>query len=173
MMLDAEVEAAIAAEEHDVAGIGGKAGAFEQELERRAGPLGGADGLVMPRLTAPARRDGGAAVAGAFQRHAQRACGKALELIEAKAQRPLDAAADGKRPGGARGHVGHVEVDQQIVQAERRQVVAQRLQERAGIAVGEQQFLARERLLGGLARLGVEDRMMGAGHGMRRNASVR
>ncbi len=60
IVLVAAVDAAVAAGEHDVTRARREAGTFEQRLQGRAGPFGGADRLVMPGLTLPARRDRGA-----------------------------------------------------------------------------------------------------------------
>ncbi len=53
-------------------------------------------------------------------------------------------------------------MDEEVVQAGRRHVVAQHFQQRAGIAVRERDFLPGEAALGELPRPGMEDRMVGS-----------
>ncbi len=56
---------------------------------------------------------------------------------------------------GGGGDEGHVEVDEEVVEARRRHVVPQHLEQHAGIAIGEAHFLARERAVGVDARHGL------------------
>ena len=118
-------------------------GLLEQRRERRARPLGVADRLFEPRLAEGARREAGAAVAGALERAGDAVPPGAFELVERERQRALDLAADLEPP---RGSVDErdVEVDQEVVEPDRRQVVAERLERQAVVAGRERELDGRE-----------------------------
>src|SRR5205085_11398096 len=99
----------------------------EQRGERRPRPRGSADRLLEPRLTYRARREERPPVAGTLERDGERPRGPRLQLIERERERPLDEAAD-LEPPRLGVDVRDVEVDQQVVQPDRGDVVPERLE---------------------------------------------
>ena len=114
-VLMAAVEAAVGADERDLDGVVEQADAVQQMTQRRAGPLGSADRLADPGHARIARGHRAAAVAGAFERHGKRACGEAANFVEREKTRFADAARHLDLPFVV-GHIGHVEMIEQIVQ---------------------------------------------------------
>ena len=115
---------------------------------------------MVPGLARRARLKRRTPVAGALERHSYRTLGAVLQLVEREAHRPLDQPADVEGTACRGGHVRHVEMDEEVVEPGRRHVVAQRLQQRAGVAVRKLDFLAREVAYLELARIGMEERMV-------------
>jgi len=64
-----------------------------------------------------------------------------LQLVQRQRERSLDQTSELEPPLG-RVHVRNVEVDQQVVEAERRELVAQRLERHAVVPGGELQLLS-------------------------------
>jgi hypothetical protein len=64
-----------------------------------------------------------------------------MEVVERERQLAFDQAADAQAPVAR--HIGHVEVDQEVVQPDRRDVVAKRLERHPVVAGGELQFVQR------------------------------
>ncbi len=73
------------------------------------------------------RLDVHTSVAGALHRHRELDRGESAELLERERQRPLDEPAD-LEPPGAGIDIGDVVVREQVVEADRRDVPAQRLE---------------------------------------------
>ena len=155
-VLVAAVEAAVGADEGDLDDVVEQAGALEQVPQRRAGPLGRADRLVGPGHALVARGHSCAPVAGAFQRHPQRARGQPLDVLERERDGVAHAPGD-LDPPVVVGHVGHVEMREQIMHARRRHVVAQGLEQNAGVAVGQPDLVGVKRTIGGRPPLGIEE----------------
>ena len=154
------VEAAVGADEGDLRRILAQARALEHMPQRRAGPFRSAHGLVAPGHARVARGHDAAAVAGALECHAQRAGRQPLDVVEGDLGRPLHAADHLHLPIAAL-DIGHVEMIEQIVHPDRRHVVAQGLQQDAGVAVGEGDLVGVERPLGVGATFGVGERISG------------
>ena len=79
---------------------------LEQAAQRRAGPLGRAHRLEQPRLAQRPRRERGAAVSGALQRHRERHRRPGAEVVERQRQLARHAAvrrSAASRPGRPRG----------------------------------------------------------------------
>src|SRR5690606_23594565 len=104
-----------------------------------------------------ARAELGPAVASALERNGQGHLGELLDFRQGHFERLSHPAAEPDRPLFSRRDEGNVEMDQQIVQARRRQIVAQGLERQAGIAVGESHLLTLEVALDMWALLGMEE----------------
>ena len=111
---------------------------FEQRSQRGAGPAGGADRLQEPRLADRARIEPRAAVPGALHRRGHLECWAVTKVLEP--QRELALACDRETPG-RRVDDRHVVVDQQVVQADRRDGKAQRLERHPVVARRELELL--------------------------------
>jgi hypothetical protein len=84
--------------EADVDGVRADPGLAQQRGQRRAGPLGAADGLEQPGLADRPRLEPGPAVAGALEQH-PRGDGRPLhQVVEPERERAIDRTADGKSP---------------------------------------------------------------------------
>ena len=112
----------------------------EQAAQRDAGPLGVPDRLQQPRLAERAGREPGAPVAGALQGHGEGRRRQRAQLRERQRELALDPAADPESPIALVDH-RDVVVDQQVVQAGRRQVIGHGLEREAVVAGGEPQLL--------------------------------
>ena len=112
-----------------------------------------------------ARGHGAAAVAGALQRDGKRSRRQGHDLVERYGGRLRHAARHLHLPAVVR-HVGHVEMIEQVVQAGRRHVVAQGLEQDAVVAVGEPHFLQPIRPLDAGSSFRVLEGV-GVGHGSR------
>lgn len=145
VMLDAAGKASITTVEHDIVGAGHEAGFLKDRPKRRANPLSSADRFVIPRLALSARCDARTAVAGALKRNRQRALRAALQFVERKLQRLFDQTAKAESPVVGRRHERHIEVNEQIVQTRRREIVAQSFEQRSRVAVCKSHFGLRER----------------------------
>ena len=121
------LDAAVEAGEEDVGRAVGDAGFLEQAGDGRAAPARRADRLEQPRLADDVRLDVRAAVAGALHRH-RRLDGRArANLVERERERALDETVD-LEPPRRRVDVGDVVVREQVVQPDRRDVPAERLE---------------------------------------------
>ena len=148
-VLDLALDAAVEAGEEHLDGAVLDPGFLEQRRERRARPLRVADRLVDPRLAERARRVARPAVARALERDGDARLRPLLQLFERERDRPRDVPAEVELP--ARDvHVRDVEVDQEVVQAERRDVVAQHLERKAVVPQRERELDPREVLAGAL-----------------------
>ena len=145
-MLVAAVKTAIGTDERNLDGVVAQAGEFQNVPQRGAGPLGVADRLADPGHARIARAHCAASVAGALERDGKGACREAADFIERNGAGFRDAARHLHLPCVV-GHIGHIEMIEQIVQARRRHVMAQRLQQDAAVAVRELHFLELERAL--------------------------
>ncbi len=143
-VLVAAVEAAVGTDEGDLDGVVAQAGALQHVPQRRAGPLGVADRLADPGHARIARAHGAAAVAGALQRDGQACVPGSCGCHRARSSRALPTRPATSTCHVSSGHIGHVEMIEQVMQARRRHVVAQRLQQDAAVAVGELHFLELE-----------------------------
>src|SRR5438094_512261 len=140
-LVDAALHAAVEAGEYDLASALAQAGLGEDGPQGRAGPLSCPHRLTQPGLAHRPRRETSAAVAGALERDGDRGLRARLDVVQAQAQRTVDMAADRELPGARVDH-WDVEVDQQIVQADRRDRVVQRLERHRVIAHCELVWIA-------------------------------
>ena len=111
--------------EQHLDGAPGQPGLLEQRPERRTRPARCPDRLREPRLADRPRLEPRAPVPGALHRDRELDTGPPPELVQSEGELPLPA--DAQAPDGAV-HVGDVVVDQQVVQADRRDRPAQRFQ---------------------------------------------
>jgi hypothetical protein len=126
-----------------------EAGLLEQRRQPGAGPLRGPDGLEEPGLTQRARREPGSAIAGAFERDGQRLPGTGPQVRERELERLPHEATDAKAPRRGLDR-RDVEVRQQVVQPDRRDVVSERLERHSAIAGCELELLEAQRSIGRL-----------------------
>ena len=118
----------------------------EQRRERRAAPGRGADRLGEPRLAdRPRAGEEGAPVAGALRRHFELDRGPRPEVVERELERPRDEPAD-RQLEPRRVDERDVVVDQQVVQPDRRDRVAERLERHPVVAGSELELDLAERL---------------------------
>lgn len=157
-MLDALVDAAIPAREDHLGGAVEHPGLLEEGPQRRPGPLRVPDRVVEPgHVDRPGPRER-PPVARALQRDRGGHPLAALEVRERQRHRPADEPPDLEAIGRCVER-RDVEVDQQVVQADRRDRVPQGLQRHAVVAEGEVRLLEgdlalriRGRHLGGTVR---------------------
>ncbi len=142
-LVDAALHAAIEAREYDLASALAEAGLGEDGPQGRAGPLSCAHRFTQPGLAHRPRGQTRAAIAGALERDRDRGLGARLDVVQAQAQRAVDIAADHELPRACVDH-WDVEVDQQVVQADRRDWVVQRLERHRMVARGELELLWRD-----------------------------
>ena len=135
-VLEVALDAAVEPAEDDLLRLRGNTCLLQKRRERSARPLGGADGTLEPRLADRPRLDQRAPVAGALERHGHRPGGQRLHVLEAEGERLLHVPAD-LEPPRLGVHLRDVEVDQQVVEADRRDVVLQRLERDGVIAAAE------------------------------------
>ena len=147
VVLDPALHAAIPTSEHELERLVPKAGLVEEWRERRSGPLRRADRLEQPRVAQGSRLQSRPAVAGALERHGQRPPGPASELVERDLQGPIDEPVE-PQPPARRIDGRDVEVDEQVVQPGRRDVVPQRLERHAPVAARELQLLEGQGAIG-------------------------
>ena len=88
-----------------------------------------------------------APVAGALEGHRQRAGGPRAHVVERELDPPLDEPAD-LEPPGSRVDRGDVEVDQEIVEARRRDRLTQDLERKRVVARGESKLVEGDAGLG-------------------------
>src|SRR4051794_20854158 len=139
-MLDASLEAAVDAREDDAHCAWIDAGLGKERSERRPGPAGGADGFGEPGLARLVVRQQRAAVARTLERDGERALLARFQVVEGEHERAFDEAADLEPP---RPDVDRrdVEVDEQVVQADRRDRLAEELEREAVVARRELQLI--------------------------------
>src|SRR2546422_10917326 len=111
-------------------------GVFQNGGEGSAGPLSRADGLVEPRLADWAGQQPGATVAGTFERDGHRLRGPRADVVEAQLEGPSDVSGDAQAPGSGI-DVRDVEMDEQIMEAGGRQVIAERFERQTAVARGQ------------------------------------
>ncbi len=147
VLLDTALDAVVGAGEDHL--DGGRVGTRDGEdfAERDASPFGGTHGFDQPRLADRARAQPGPAVAGAFQGDPHGARRHRLERVQVEIQRVGDEAAHAQPPGH-RVQRRDVVVDEQVVQARRGQLVAQRLQWHAMVAGRQAQLVGADVLVG-------------------------
>ena len=115
----------------------------------------------MPRLTLVPRCHFGAAIAGAFERHAKRSRWALLQFIEAQFYWLVDETTDGECPILRRGDERDIEMYEQVVQAGGCQIIAQRLQQRARVAVRQAHFVTRKGAVGERRFISTEEGIFG------------
>ena len=143
VLLDALIDAAVARGEEQLDGVVEQPGVLEDAAQRRPGPLGAADRLVVPGRRDRARGEMRPPAAGALHHHGHGHRGPRAQLVEGERERASHPAVDDELEG--RGvDVGNVEVDEHVVHADRRDRPAQRLERHAGVAQREPDLLARE-----------------------------
>ena len=103
-------------------------------------PARSADRLEQPRLAHDVRLDMRAAVPGALHRHGQLDRRPRAQLVQRERQGPLDEAVD-LEPPGRNVDVRDVVVREQVVEPDRREVPAERLERHAVVARGELELL--------------------------------
>ena len=151
----AGLEPAVEPVEHDLDGVPRNACLLEERPQRRPAPPRRADRFGEPRLARRPRVEERPPVSGALHRRGELEHGPRAEVVEREIERPLAANGD---PPRLRVDVRHVVVDQEVVQAERRDRVAQRLERQPVVSRRELQLLERDahaaRLTHALARHG-------------------
>ena len=140
VVLQAALDAPVGPGEQDLDGPGAGPGLLEQGGQRRTRPLGRAHRLLQPGLADRPRVEPGPAVAGALQRHRRGHHRPPPQLLHGQRQRPLHPPADLQPPGRLVGG-RDVEVDQQVVEADRGDVVAEGLQRHPVVAGRQGQLL--------------------------------
>jgi hypothetical protein len=153
-MLHAAVDAAIRAEKSDLAHARVEPGALQQQPQRHARPVRRGHAFLDPGHGGVARRELGTPVPRALQSHAQRARGERPKLFRRNGERLRHPPSQGE----SRRRRRDVEMDQQVMQACRRERFAQRLERHAVIARGECHFLPREATDDGRAPYGHRPR---------------
>ena len=139
------LDAAVEPREEDVGCTLGDAGFFEQPRHGRPTPARGADRLEQPGLAHDVRLHVRASITGALHGHGRLDGRARAKLLERKRERALDEAVELQPPG--RGiDVGNVVVRQQVVQADRRDVPAQRLERHAVVPRGELELFEADRV---------------------------
>ena len=119
---------------------------LEESAERRAGPLGGADRLEQPRLADRPRLVEHPAVARALERDRLRDARPDAEVVEVESSSRSTDPSTQREPPRRGVDLGDVVVDEQVVQAGGREVVAQRLERHPVVARRELELLARDPL---------------------------
>ena len=140
VLLDSPLESVVSSGESHVDGAVPDACLTQQRRQRGACPLGRADGLVEPRLADWARGEPGSAVACALECDAPGDRWTRLHRGEVERQRMLQVSVD-LQPPGPRVEVGDVVVGQQVVQANRCDLVPERLQRHAVVASRQAQLV--------------------------------
>jgi hypothetical protein len=126
-VLDIILDPAIEARKDHLDGGVSNARLLENCSQRRPGPFRRPNCLLKPWLAQGPGRVERTAVSGAFESHRPADCGSGLQVRKREAERPLDGAAD-LEPPGVLLQVGDVEVGQQVVETNRRDVVAESLE---------------------------------------------
>src|SRR5439155_11040451 len=116
---------------------------LEEEPERCSFPVRGPNRLGEPRLAHGTRCEQRSAVAGAFHRRRPAAGRPRLHVGERELELVADSAAHAEPPG-ARIDGRDVVVREQVVETDRRHVVAKRLERHAVVARGQLELLARD-----------------------------
>src|SRR3954470_1068884 len=145
VVLDALVEPAVGAGEDDLDRVVEQPRLLEDAPQRRAGPLGAPDRLLVPRSRDRPRDEVRAAGAGALHHDRHRHRRPSSQVVHRQRERSLDAPVDAELVSGVVDR-GHVEVDEDVVHADRRDRPAERLERDAGVAQREANLLARELL---------------------------
>ena len=123
---------------------------LQERRDRRAAPARRAHRLEEPGLADDARLDVHPAVPRALHRHRDLDGGSRTEVVERERERPLDEPADLEPP--ARGvDVGDVVVREEVVEPDRREVPAKRLERQRVVARRELELLQADPLGQGLA----------------------
>src|SRR5262249_47317837 len=139
-LLLATLDAAVEAGEEDLNRAVANAGALEQVAEPCAAPAAGADRLVEPRLADRPRREARTAGAGALHGRDDLVRGQRTEVAEAQAQLGADIPVDVHAEGGPV-DARDVVVDQEVVEPDRSDRLAQHLERHAVITGRELQLL--------------------------------
>jgi hypothetical protein len=126
-VLDLALEPAVEAGEEHLDGAVLDPGLLEERRERRSCPLCVPDRFVEPRLAERAGREARPAVPGALEGDRDARLRALLDLVQRKRDGVRDRASELQLPTGDV-DVRDVEVDQEVVQPERRDVVAKRLE---------------------------------------------
>src|SRR4051794_39997542 len=145
VVLDALVEPAVRAGEHDLDRVVEQSRLLEHAPQQRARPLGAPDRLLVPRSRDRPRDEVRAAGAGALHHDRHRQRRPSAQVVHRQSERSPDAAVDAQFVSGLVDR-GHVEVDEHVVHADRRDRPAERLERDAGVAQREADLLARELL---------------------------
>ena len=140
VLLDAAFEPVVDPGEHHLDGVVVEARLLEQGAERDAAPAGGPDGLEQPRLAEGSWRQPRPSVPGALHRDDDLGSRSGPEVVEPERERRPHAAIDGETPR-PRVDRGHVVVDEEVVEADRRQVVPERLERHPVVPRGELELL--------------------------------
>ena len=136
VVLVALLSAVVGSGEDQLHCIGLHSGVFQNGGEGSAGPLSRADGLVEPRLADWAGQQPGATVAGTFERDGHRLRGPRADVVETEFKRASDVSGDAQAPGNGI-EVGDIEVDEQVVEAGGRHVIAERFERQTAVARGQ------------------------------------
>ena len=126
-LLDASLDTTIERREDDVHGVGRRGGFLEQIGERHPRPASRPDRLHQPRLADGSRLEKRPPIARAFHRGRELDPRAGLEVVQGEREWTLDRPFDLEPPGGGVDE-RHVVVDEQVVQPDRRDRPAQRLE---------------------------------------------
>ncbi len=113
---------------------------LEHRGDADASPARGSDGFEEPGLAEDVRLDVHASVPGALHRHGNLDSRPRAEVVEREGDRSFDQAADLEPPRRSV-DVRNVEVREEVVEPDRRDVPAQRLERHAVVARGELELL--------------------------------
>src|SRR5207248_9835756 len=143
VLVDPALHAAVHAGEHDVDRAGLHAGLLEDRPERGPRPLRVAHGFGEPRLAQGPRRHARAAVPRAFEGHGEGGRWARSDVFQREVQRPAHMASDAQLVQ-LNVDQGDVEMDQQVVKAERSELVTERLERHRMVADRELQLFGRD-----------------------------
>ena len=140
VLLQPALDAPVGATEQHLDGVRADPGLLEQGRQGRPGPFRRPHRLLQPGLADRPRVQPGPPVAGALQGHRRGHLRAPAQLLHGQGPGRRHPPAELQRPGALVG-LGDVEVDQQVVQPDRGEVVAQRLQRHAVVAGRQRQLL--------------------------------
>src|SRR6202035_4154639 len=143
LLLDATLDPPIQPGEPDINGAVQRSRGLQQRPQRRPRPLRGPDSLEQPWLAERARRKVGAAVPGAFHRHRPGHRRPSLEVVERQGQRGTHVSPHDELPL-RRINAWNIEMDQQVMQADRGDRVTERLEGQGVIPDRQLQLVERD-----------------------------
>src|SRR5581483_648428 len=142
-LLDAAIDAPVGAGEEHLLRPLGNTRLDEQRAQRNAGPLPGPDRLGAPRLAHRSRVEVRPSVAGALHRHDRGRGRSGAQVVQRQRELAFHLPPDPEPP--AVGHHRDVEVGEQVVEPDRRDGIAERLERQAVVPRRELELLERDR----------------------------